>query len=91
MAAGMSGSRLAEALDRLDRAILSLDRAVDLTLHRSAEQASAPADHEAGDRQALETALEEAREGERRARAEAAEVGARLDQAIDRLRLVLEE
>lgn len=84
----MDADRLTRTLDRLGDAIQRLDRAVDDRLAREA----VPAGHtDDAERLALETALAEAREGERQARQQAGELAARLDSAIDRLRLVLED
>ncbi len=82
--------RLTSALERLDTAIGRLDAAIERRLDRIAAA-------EAGDalslaeRQELERALADAREGERRAREATAAVSARLDGAIGRLKAVLDE
>lgn len=84
--------RLKTALDRLDRAIGRLDQSIAFRLERAAlvgdGDGRALSEEEVAEiNRALATALE----GERRANETVEAVAGRLDGAIDRLRIVLEE
>lgn len=87
----MALDRMKTALDRLDEALGRLDRAVDGHLERQAASAHATLDMHAFELQSMEAMVAQARDGEREARAKLAELSGRLDGAIDRLRVVLEE